>query len=123
MTVVPKIDGKLTIDKAMETLALMREHLGGDAPVQLMTHREAPRVSEVIGIVSLLQLRTAMPRNGDDIFDANAVFFVASGRAQDFYTKRAWDYLDLPADQQKLPELSMPENTETAAPQIAAPDA
>jgi hypothetical protein len=91
----------VTIDQLMGLLDDLRDELGGDTPVQLMTQPHYPMKNEIMGVVSSKRIDGYREEDDDDDeeddepISKKTTVFILSGDNNGYGTKTAWTVADL----------------------------
>ena len=89
----------MTIDELIERLEQMRDELGGDTEVRLMTQQNYPFENELAGATCLRDIRERDADDGDgeddpEVFEAEGdpaeVVYLLEGRQLGYGTQTAW---------------------------------
>lgn len=89
----------MTIDELIERLERMRDELGGDTEVRLMTQRNYPFENELAGATCLRDIRERDEEEDDgeddpEVFEAEGgpaeVVYLLEGRQLGYGTQTAW---------------------------------
>lgn len=93
----------MTIDELIERLEQMRDELGGDTEVRLMTQQNYPFENELAGATCLRDIRERDEEDGDgeddpEVFEAEGdpaeVVYLLEGRQLGYGTQTAWFFRD-----------------------------